>query len=70
VAQITYTVPLLPFERTEAIMSGVIGHMREWAAQHNASLMSIVRNGPNVEYTFSNPVPAVELAAIRISQWD
>lgn len=64
-AQITYTVPLQPIERTETIMAAIAGHFVVWAQNYNASLVSIVRVGPNVEYTFSNPLPQEELRAIR-----
>lgn len=64
-AQITYTVPLQPIERTETIMQAIATHFVSWAQNYNASLISIVRNGPNVEYTFSNPLPQAELRAIR-----
>lgn len=64
-AQITYTVPLQPVERTQEIMQAIASHFVAWSQNYNASLISIVRNGSDVEYTFSNPLPQAELRAIR-----
>lgn len=64
-AQTTYTVPLQPLDRTQEIMQAVASHFVAWAQNYNASLQKIERVGPNVEYTFSNPLPQSELRAIR-----
>lgn len=64
-ANTTYSVPVTPVDRLAEVMCAVANHMQAWNQAHNAALVSIVRNGANVDFTFSNPLPAAELRAIR-----
>lgn len=66
-ANTPYVVPLTPIGRTQAILSGVANHAVSWSQKYNATLVSIVNDGTNVTYTFSNPLPQAEIDAIRNS---
>lgn len=66
-AQTTYSVPVQPPDRVLEAMIAVFSHLVAWKQVHNIDFVSCVRNGPNLDVTFSDPVPQAERQAIRMS---
>lgn len=66
-AQKTYVVPLTNPELVARSLCSVILHLQGWKAVYNIDFVSIVRVGPNVEVTFSDPLPQEVLNSLRVN---
>jgi hypothetical protein len=69
-ANTSYSIPVgsaAARERAQDVLVGVGGHLIAWREIYNIDLVSIVVQGANLVFTFSNPVPIEEQRHIRIS---
>lgn len=66
-ANTTYQLPVNNPERVVEAMCGVFQHLIGWKQNYNIDFVSCVRNGPNLDVTFSDPIPLAERQAIRAS---
>lgn len=66
-AQTTYSFPVSPSDRTVEAMVAVFYHLQAWKQIYNVDFVSCIRNGANVDLTFSDPIPLAERLAIKVS---
>jgi hypothetical protein len=66
-ANTTYSIPLNQPARVAEAMSAVFLHLVSWKQRFNIDFVSCIRNGANLDVTFSDPVPQSEREHIRMS---
>ena len=66
-ANTTYSIPLNQPARVAEAMAAVFLHLVEWKRRFNIDFVSCVRNGANLDVTFSDPVPQAEREHIRMT---
>ena len=66
-AQTTYSVSVQPPDRAIEAAIGVFNHLIAWKQLYDLDFISCVRNGPNFDLTFSDPVPKAERDAIKLT---
>jgi len=66
-AQTTYSIPVQPTDRAIAVACAVFNHLVAWKQLYNIDFISAVRNGANIDWTFSDAIPQPELSVIRLS---
>lgn len=66
-AQTTYSIPVNNPPRVVEAMCAVFQHLVGWKIAYNIDFVSAIRNGPNLDVTFSDPVPQAEILAIKMS---
>lgn len=66
-ANTTYSIPLNNPGRIADAMSQVFMHLIGWKLRYNIDFVSCIRNGSNLDVTFSDPLPQVERDHIRLT---
>jgi hypothetical protein len=66
-AQTTYSFPVQPPDRAVEAMCGVFHHLIGWKQLYGIDFISCIRVGPNLEVTFSDPLPKSERDSIKIT---
>lgn len=66
-AQTTYQLPLSDQQRAVDAMRVVFDHLQSWKAKYNIDFLSCIRNGPNLDVTFSDAIPQGERTHIRLA---
>lgn len=66
-AQTTYSIPLNQPARVADAMAAVFQHLVGWKREYNIDFVSCIRNGAQIDVTFSDPIPASEQVTIRLS---
>jgi hypothetical protein len=65
--QTTYSFPVQPADRAVEAMCGVFLHLICWKQLYGIDFISCIRNGANLDVTFSDPIPKAERDAIRMT---
>lgn len=63
----TYSFPVQPPDRAVEAMVAVFNHLVAWKTNYDIDFVSCVRNGANLDVTFSGPVPKAERDAIKVT---
>jgi hypothetical protein len=66
-ANTTYSFPVSPADRAVEAMVAVFTHLTAWKQRYNIDFVSCVRNGANLDVTFSDPVPKAERDAVKVT---